>query len=461
LHADHFIAALDLEGAHVGIEDRDAAGGFGEGQAIELARRVEQRVHHLVELEIGFDLGGIEVIFLLADLFGVEAIVPRFDRDIGALGIGNRLHVGDFLLHPGDGSGPDFHHQVHCRVRFLRHRVGHPVMGVGLETEQLGAVGAQLQDLRDGRIGVICPAIVAAVDIGGIDFLAQVAPRAVLQKGLHHRAGVLQRPAGLALLFGGFRQRGDKTVRQSGQIGLVGQVDEGFLVRQYLVRKLVKRLRQFGIIGDQLLLVGVAEQGAIADQLLVIALDQPYLLGVKPGRVAIVIDRLGLGQQFRIERQLVEEGGDFRQPFALDLADLVIRQVAAVHAPDGKQIIRFVADQFHRLGEIFKGRGRRIVADHVHIGLDLVHRRLEGFGEVGDLDLIPGRNAVIGAGPGLEDAVFGHVGWRRLHRAHPVQFCCCHFFSMIIGQGGRGGRAEQRGTGYAQKELAGGKGQSH
>ena len=34
LYADHLVAALDFEGAHFRIEDRNAAGGFGEGQAV-------------------------------------------------------------------------------------------------------------------------------------------------------------------------------------------------------------------------------------------------------------------------------------------------------------------------------------------------------------------------------------------------------------------------------------------
>ena len=324
LHADDLVAALDFKGAHIGIEDRDAAGGFGEGQAIELAGRIEQGVHHLVELEIGFDLGGIEIIFRLADLFRIETIIPGRDGDAGAFAIGDRLHVGDFLLHPGDGGWPDLHHQVHRRCRLFRHRVGHAVVGMGLEAQQLGTLGAQLQDLRDGGVGVIFATIVTAVDIGGIDFLAQIAAGAVFQKRLHHRAGVFQRPAGLALFLGGFLQRSDKAVRQASKIGFVGEIDERLFVGENLVREFVERLRQFGVIFDQLRLVGVIQQGAVADQLFVVALDQPHLLGIKPSRFAPVINRLGLGEQLRIERQLVEKGRDFWQPFALDFADLLV-----------------------------------------------------------------------------------------------------------------------------------------
>ena len=127
-----------------------------------------------------------------------------------------------------------------------------------------------------------------------------------------------------------------------------------------------------------------------------------------------------------------------------------------MHPPDREQIVGFVADQFHRNGKIFKGRRSRIVPDHVYIGLNLVHRLLKRCRKIGYLDFIPWRHAVIGSGPGLKHAVLGRIGWCRLHRTHLVQFCCCHFFSMMVGQSGCRDRAEKRGAGHAQKKFAGG-----
>src|SRR3546814_10025612 len=76
---------------------------FPETEVVELARRPEHCVDQLVELEIGFHLAFIEVIFRLADLLGIIAIVPRLDGDFLTLaglrvGVGDRLHVGALLM---------------------------------------------------------------------------------------------------------------------------------------------------------------------------------------------------------------------------------------------------------------------------------------------------------------------------------------------------------------------------
>src|SRR3546814_2796108 len=57
------LEVIDLESPHLGIEDRDGTGIFPETEVVELARRPEHCVDQLVELEIGFHLAFIEVIF--------------------------------------------------------------------------------------------------------------------------------------------------------------------------------------------------------------------------------------------------------------------------------------------------------------------------------------------------------------------------------------------------------------
>ncbi len=162
------------------MEDRDRAGILLEVVAVELARRPEHALKDVVQLEIGLHLFLAEVVLRLADLLLVITIVPRLDRDLVAELVGERLLVGDFFLHARDGGRPDPHHQVHRLVRRLGHRVLHPPMGVSLETEQPGAVGAELHDLGDRRVGVVGVAIVAAVDERTPDLLAE---RAVVGEG--------------------------------------------------------------------------------------------------------------------------------------------------------------------------------------------------------------------------------------------------------------------------------------
>src|SRR3546814_15355707 len=76
----------------------------------------------------------------------------------------------------------------------------HAVMRVGRETEQFGALLAQLQYLGDRRIGVVRVAIVAAADERLVNLFAQRAVGRVLQHRLRRRSRVLDRPlAGLAI----------------------------------------------------------------------------------------------------------------------------------------------------------------------------------------------------------------------------------------------------------------------
>src|SRR3546814_5277737 len=62
----------------------------------------------------------------------------------------------------------------------------HAVMRVGRETEQFGALLAQLQYLGDRRIGVVRVAIVAAADERLVNLFAQRAVGRVLQRSEEH-----------------------------------------------------------------------------------------------------------------------------------------------------------------------------------------------------------------------------------------------------------------------------------
>ncbi len=265
-YPDDLFAALHFERAHLRLEHWYRAGILGEGHAVELVRHFEHRVDHIVELEIRFDLGFIEIIFRLADLLCIEAIVPRLDGNSCAFGIRHFLHVSDFFPNPGNRGWPDLHHQIHRRIRIFRHGVSHTVMGVTFKAQQFGPVRPQFQDFGDRHVGVIRITIVAAVDIGVVNLFAKVAAGRILQEGLHHRTGVLERPTFLFLRFGCGADRGDEAVGQSGQFRFVGQVDIGFFISQHLVRKFVKGFGQFCVEADQLLLFLAFQFRAITDK---------------------------------------------------------------------------------------------------------------------------------------------------------------------------------------------------
>ena len=88
---------------------------------------------------------------------------------------GERLHVGDFFAHAADGGLPDGFHQLHGALGSLRHGVLEPPVRVRRVAEQLGALGAELEDLGDDRVVVVLVAVVAAVDEHAPRLLAQIA----------------------------------------------------------------------------------------------------------------------------------------------------------------------------------------------------------------------------------------------------------------------------------------------
>ena len=149
--------------ADIRMEDGDRAGGDGcEVEAEQLARNEEHRLAQLVELQVGLHLFAIERVLRLANFLRIVAIVPRLDGDVGALGLRQRLHVGDFFLRANDSRAPDGFHQRGRGGGVRRHVVLQLPVGIGRKAQQVHPLVPQLQDLRDHRVVVMLVAIVAA-----------------------------------------------------------------------------------------------------------------------------------------------------------------------------------------------------------------------------------------------------------------------------------------------------------
>ncbi len=207
-------------------------------------------------------------------------------------------------------------------------------MRVGRETEQFGALLAQLQYLGNRRIGVVRVAIVAAVHERLVDLFAKRAVGRILQHRLRRRSRVLDRPlAGLAIGFGGGRQRGDEAGFEPGEFGLVGDEGIELLVAEQLRREGREQPLELRVHLDQLHLVGGRQVRAVADHLVIAALDDADLLRVKPARIALLIHRLVAREELRIEEQLGVEFGELGAPFGVDILDAVARLVRRLDAP--------------------------------------------------------------------------------------------------------------------------------
>ena len=203
----------------------DALGDRHEREPEEPLGHEEHAVAESVELEIGRDLGLVEVILRLADLLGVIAVVPRSDLDAGGVGVGEGLHVGDFLANPGDCRLPDGLHQFDRPLGRLGHRVFESPVGVGREPQELRPLRPQGEDLRHRRLVVGGVSLVAAADEHPPYLFPQVAPVGERQKRLHARSVVGNRPA--ARLAALLRRLG------GGMAGRLGEAREvGFGVKE-------------------------------------------------------------------------------------------------------------------------------------------------------------------------------------------------------------------------------------
>ena len=195
--ANDLAVTLHFKCSHLGFEHRNRAGIFGEAHAVQLARGIEHRGDHVIQLEIRLNRLLIEVILRLAHLFGVETIIPRLDCDL--VRIGNGLHVRDFFFHACGRGWPNLHHQVHRLIRVLRHRVRHPIMRMGRKTEDFSALLTQFQDFGNRCVGVVRISVITPLRERAPDFFAQVAASRIFKEWLHRRTGVDHGPTALAL----------------------------------------------------------------------------------------------------------------------------------------------------------------------------------------------------------------------------------------------------------------------
>ena len=175
----------DRPDGDIGVINGHRAGRQGlEAQTEQFLRHEEHAFTELVELQVGFELVGVEVVLGLADLLRIEPVVPGLDGDLVALGVRDTLHVGDLFTHPRGGGFPDRFHQFHGPLRGSRHGVLEPPVSMRRVPEQARPLGAELQDLADDRIVVARIAVVAATHELAPHLFAQVATGGVGEEGL-------------------------------------------------------------------------------------------------------------------------------------------------------------------------------------------------------------------------------------------------------------------------------------
>ena len=138
---------LHRPGARIGMIELDVEALF-ETQAEKAVRRMERRLDHPVELQIGLDLALVEIELGLAPLLGVIAPVPGRDFEIAALAGDDRLQRRLLPLRAQNARLPYRLQQVERRLGRLRHRVGKAEMGEAVVAQKARALGAQAAPSR-------------------------------------------------------------------------------------------------------------------------------------------------------------------------------------------------------------------------------------------------------------------------------------------------------------------------
>lgn len=151
------VAFFHLPRAGVGVVKGDVE--FFERQAKQAVGTIKRGFDHLVELEVGFQLSLIQIVFGRAAFFGVVAPIPRFQIAVDAIGVehfGKAFRVG---VGGGFSGFPDGHEQVadvfggfgHFRFEFE--------IGEGFVAQEVCAFIAQIEGFF-GNASVVCVAAV-------------------------------------------------------------------------------------------------------------------------------------------------------------------------------------------------------------------------------------------------------------------------------------------------------------
>ena len=208
------------------------------------------------------------------------------------------------------------------RVRGQRCFILEHIGGVIRITQQLGAIGAQLDDFSDG--------------FGGVEFTAPAAAHGRLVQSFAHGAvlqlrqrrlagGVQQRDhpfAFLAARLGGFGGDRDLRVRQTIQLGAIVDHDGGGVVA--LEHQLTELRRQRGDLFVQRAQLGflrVGEIGAGAHEVGVIALQQAQRLRIELQRLTLVVELLDAREQCGVQVNRIVVRRQLRRHLGLRLLD--------------------------------------------------------------------------------------------------------------------------------------------
>ena len=325
------VAHDQAEPAAVGVqhlEDADVrmVGGqvraLGERQAVQPGGGGEHPAHeHALQLQVRAQVVGVDREPVPPHPRRVVGVVPRLERPLVAVGVQGLLQLGH--LGPGVGRGDRGHPREHP-VHGLHRPCGlvvQDVVGVAAEPEQARPLGPQRRHPGQQRTGVR-RAVQPPADGGLVQPSPDVAVGQGGQGGLRGGQDQGEQPAGQTPLGGGGGGRGGGVRAQPRDPGLLVQVDGGGVggVGDQGVEALGQR-RQLRVERAQAFLAGTGQAGTGPDEVTVVALEQPQLVGVQAEGGATGVQVVDPGEQPSVEGQRVGVRGQQRGELLVDGPD--------------------------------------------------------------------------------------------------------------------------------------------
>jgi hypothetical protein len=175
------VHARDFPHAHVRVIDGNVVA-LADLNAEQSLRGIKRRLDHFRQLQIGHDLGFIEIEAGLAQPLGIVAPIPGGELKIAAFFGDERLQRVALFGSAGLCGRPHVVEQFAGRRGRLRHRVGEAIIGEAFVAQQARAPRAQFHDAGDQRLVVVRAAIAAAACPGLEELFPQIAPAGELQE---------------------------------------------------------------------------------------------------------------------------------------------------------------------------------------------------------------------------------------------------------------------------------------
>ena len=355
-----------------------------EGDTVEPVGQKEDAALHVFEREIGAQRLVVERVVAAAHLLGIVPPVPRLEGRIGVVGAQHLFHSRQLLLRPIERRRPYLVQQRIDRSGRRGHLVGSHVVGEGIVPQQVRLLGAQTDVVVHQRLVVVFVAMVAAVEVGGVELLAQFAVLGIAQEGQHtgfverEKIGFVAESRSLRLLPRRFAHGVGQPLQA---VGRQLQPERIVLVEQ-VVAVLHRQPRQIAVDLFEPALARLVQQGARPDEPAVELLRQPPLLGRERQRLAPVVDSLDPPEQPFVHADLVGMGRQQRHRLLLDGLHFGRRVRSGQHLEDQRRALQHPPRGIVGRDRILEGRFVRRVDDRVDLGVMERHPPLEGRQEM-------------------------------------------------------------------------------